>query len=325
MHANAHLLTALIVDADRLYLATALAAMPQHSEYTRLYHYDARSAKPWSYHDVRFWTVALERFREGTDGVWTLCALSERGEMERASRGKAVVERVADAGLYRSGSTGYGYLTKLREIGGGLYACGDGGQVYKRLGPDTWVHMDSGLLQPPDVKDRLLLNVIDGPAEDDLYAGGNLPGSSGREGRLFHWNGASWRRVDIPIVSDVNAICIENERRIWVAGRKGTLLVGDHRSGFESLSTNRSSQLFHDLTIFNGVLYLGSNFGLFRYDKERHRVVRERTELSPELSYISTVAQADGVLWAVGPTDIARFDGQSWNRISQPFSSPVND
>jgi hypothetical protein len=323
MHTDTHLLTALIVQADRLYFATALAAMPPHAEYSRLYHYDAQSTRPWSYHDVRFWMVALEKFRDGADDAWTLCALSERGEMERVSRGKATVERIADAGLYRSGSAGYGYLTKLREIGGYLHVCGDGGQVYKRLGSDKWAHMDDGLLQPPDVKDRLLLSTIDGPAEDDLYVGGNRPSSSGRVGCLFHWNGARWRAIDLPVVGGINAIYIESEERVWLAGRKGTLLVGNHRSGFESLFAHQSPQLFHDLTMFNGVLYLGSNFGLFRYDEVRRRVVRERTNLSSELSYISTVAQADGVLWAVGPADIARFDRKSWTRLQHPYSLPV--
>jgi hypothetical protein len=324
MNTEVTFLRALIVQGDRIYIASAMDTSPPDAEHTRLYHYDAKRAHPWSFHDVGHWITALEKLREGSDDVWTLCALSRQGELELASQGKAIMETVADAGLARPEAPGYGYVKGIKNIEGRLHVCGGAGQVYKRLGVDRWVHMDDGLLQAPDVEDRLLLAEIDGLTESDIYVAGNFPGSTGREGRLFHWNGTCWRRIDLPVVGGLNAICIESAQRVWVAGQKGSLLVGNHLDGFENLSPNLSSQLYHDLAVYDGCLYLGSNFGLFRYDEERRRVVRVRTGLSTELSYIATVDHADGVLWAVGPKDIAYFDGKVWTRLQNPHNPPVD-
>lgn len=310
--------SALIVRGDCIYIAGSPVALPPHSLFTRLTLHDLQRARPWTKHDVSFWTVALARYQERPDATPKLCALSEEGEVELAGGGKLSTERIPDAGLYGPTSKGYGYVSGIRQVGEHLYVCGGAGQVYKRLGPDQWEHMDDGLLQAPDVEDRLLLRAIGGPAEDDMYVAGDLPGRSGREGRLFHWDGARWRPVELPPVGGINAIHVESAQRVWLAGLKGALLVGDHRAGFMNLSGPRSPQLFHDLTLYNGTVYLGSNHGLFRYDAQRRRVVRERTGLTRELEYVHTVGHADGVLWAVGPKDIARFDGQAWARVDHP-------
>lgn len=37
-----------------------------------------------------------------------------------------------------------------------------------------------------------------------------------------------------------------------------------------------------------------------------------------ELSTLHTVEHADGVLWCVGPKEIARFDGKTWTRLHHP-------
>ncbi len=325
MNDEVKLTGALIVRADRIYLASALAGIEPWSQHTRLYHFDAQTRQPWSFHDVGFWTTALEKFRLDPDGPWTLCALSERGEIELASCGKAVMETIADAGLYRPGSAGYGYLSNLREIDGHLHACGVAGQVYKRLGPDRWVHMDDGLLQPVEVEDCLLLNAIDGNAEDDLYVAGSLPGASGYEGCLFHWDGARWRRLDLPRVGGLNVIFIENQRLIWVAGQKGALLVGNHRDGFNQRLRGGIPHLFLDLTIYRQAIYLGSNRGLFRYNEERGRIDQVDTGLAPEPPYVSTVQDVDGVLWAIGPDTVARYDGETWTSLWPSRNSSIVD
>jgi hypothetical protein len=314
---------ACLVRGDRAYFATSLEELGPEAQHTRLYHYDAKTSPPWSYHDAKFRAVAVEKWRPEGDDVWTLCALSERGEVELASRGKATIEAIADAGLARPGAKGYGYLADLRDVGGRLHACGGAGQVYRRAAPGQWDHMDAGLLQPVDVADRLLLQAIDGPAEDDLYTAGSFPGDSGMEGCAFHWDGARWRRLELPISGGINAIHVESDQRVWMAGLKGTLLRGSHKLGFQRILESTSPQLFHDVTVFQGATYLGSNFGLFQWDDARGRAVRVRTGLATELSYVSFVDHRDGVLWAVGPKDVATFDGAAWTRIQLPHNRPV--
>jgi hypothetical protein len=127
----------------------------------------------------------------------------------------------------------------------------------------------------------------------------------------------------LPRVSGLNAIYVETEERIWVVGLKGALLVGNYRAGFTNLMQTRSPHLLHDLILYNATLYLGSNYGLFRYDEARSRMIRVNTGLVPELRYVHTVGQADGVLWAVGPKDIAYFDGKTWTRLQHPDNPSI--
>jgi len=326
MSAEVEFTAALVIAGDYVYIAAALAGLPAYSPHTRLFLYDGQSQQPWTKHDVSFWTIGLEKIPDESDdeGGWILCALSEEGDVELMSAtADPALERIPDAGLRGPTSKGYGYLLSLRRIGGHLHACGSAGQVYKRLGPGRWVHMDAGLLQAPNVKARLLLQDINGAAEDDIYVVGDIPGPGGPEGRLFHWNGSAWRPVDIPSVGALNALHVEDRDRVWVCGARGTILRGNHRDGFDDLTTPGSRQLFHAMTVHDGVLYLGSNFGLFQYDPQRGRVARVRTGLEVEPSYVSTLGQADGVLWGVGPKDIVYFDRRTWTRVQHPDNPKI--
>ena len=324
MSATVVLTSALIVAGDFVYVAASLEELPLYSPHTRLFLYDGRSPQPWSAHDVQFRVVALEKMPGDDGGGSVLCALSEEGDLEiMSATADPVVERIPDVGLRGPIAKGYGYAAGLRWIGHHLHACGAAGQVYRRLAPGKWVHMDAGLLQAPKVKDRLLLSALDGPAEDDIYLAGDAAGPTGREGRLFHWDGSAWRPIDLPTVGALNAILVEDRDRIWVCGTKGALLRGNHRDGFVDLSTPSSPQLFHGMILHGGALYLGSNFGLFQYDIARARVVRSRTGLSVEPTYVSSLGQADGVLWGVGPKDIVFFDGKGWTRVQHPDNPSI--
>ncbi|WP_437313167.1 hypothetical protein [Sorangium sp. So ce385] len=311
---------ALALSASSVYLSATFAAPGDYTPHTRLFLYDEGGAPPWTAHDVGFFTVGLEKQAAPGEDL-ALCALSLDGEVELRSARGAVIEPIPEAGLRRPTSKGYGFLTALRRVGDRLFACGSAGQVYRRLGPGRWAHADAGLLQaPPGVDFQDLVRPVDlqGPAEDDLYLAAQQLGPRGLEGSLFHLGGPRWRRLAVPPVGGLNAVHVESAQRIWVCGHEGALLVGNHRDGFRSVSRERSPHLFHAVAMYQETLYLGSNFGLFRYDLERRRALRVRTGLEQELRYIHTIEQAGGVLWCVGPTDIARFDGERWTRVHPP-------
>jgi hypothetical protein len=322
MKSGVEFISALVVAGDRLYIAGSPDAFEPFSPFTRLFAYYGDRKQPWTKHDVEWWTVALEMSRR-VDGGRIHCALSQEGQVELISQGTVVVEKIADAGVWSPGNKGYGYLSGLRHIGDRLYACGGGGQVYKRLGPDNWVHMDAGLLQDRKALadgtiGRMLLRTIDGPAEDDIYVAGSMPGEAGYQGVLFHWQNTAWRQIDIPPLKQLNAIHIESADRLWLYGIDGALLVGNHREGFEDWSDTTQGQLFHDLTMYDDTLYLASNKGLCAYDGKRRRIVRVKTGLTPEPTYLATIDHADGILWCVGRKDIVRYDGKAWTRIYHP-------
>jgi hypothetical protein len=216
-------------------------------------------------------------------------------------------------------------MSGLKQIGDHLYACGGAGQVYKRIQPFHWVHMDKGLLQDPGVSERLLLSAIDGPHENAIYTAGSLS-AMGHPPKVFFWNGLVWRELPMPAVAErINAIYVESETRIWLCGANGTLLLGNERVGFKSLSTVDDNQLFYSLCKYRDRIVLGSNMGLFFYDPSNHAqgIKEVVTGLEPELQDANVVDAVDDVLWSIGNKDIARYDGTKWERIHHPDNPPI--
>lgn len=306
---------------DRLWLTAALDALPERSYATRMFEYDRLRPSPWRHRDLPWRDVALARYVERPGSGPAVCAVSDEGQVHMITAEGTVQEDIPGAGLVKPGAKRHGHVLSVRQTGDHLYASGAGGQVYRRSAPGRWDHMDDGLLQPGDGTDRLLLYAVGGPAEDDLYAAGDIPGH-GSPGRLYHWNGSSWRQLQIPPVRGLNAIFTSAGGRVWLAGLRGALLAGDHRAGFRPVLSGPSPHLFHDVLVREGVVYLASNHGLFRHDPDRRAAVRVRTGLDPELSYVSRIQAFGDVLWCVGPKDVARFDGSRWARIHHP-DNPV--
>ena len=70
-------------------------------------------------------------------------------------------------------ATGHGKMAKIKQIGARLYACGFGGQIYRRDAPGTWIPIDDGVRGPPTFANTLSLEDIDGPNEKEIYVVGN--------------------------------------------------------------------------------------------------------------------------------------------------------
>jgi len=324
MSAQVTFTTGFAVTRDYFVAAGAMDEMPPFAPCTRVFSFDQSSSPSWTKHDEE-WRVARiwSYFDESDNGY--ICLLSVEGDIKFLSEDTPITEKIPGAGVFSEDAGGWGYMNCLRQIGDHLYACGDGGQVYKRLGPDSWQHMDAALIQTPPVNDRLQLNSINGLTENDIYLSGDFPGPAGLEGKLFHFDGSDWRPLPIPEVGYLNSIHIESPERIWVCGHNGALLLGNARDGFKDLSSVEDNQLFYSLTLFNGKVYLASNLGLFAYDPAdlAARIRKVITGLMPELQDAHVVDACDGVLWSIGEKDIARFDGKQWVRVDHPDNPPI--
>ena len=237
-----------------------------------------------------------------------------------------MLEKIPGAGVHSDDATGLGYVSDLQQIGEHLYAAGFRGQVYKRMAPDHWVHVDAGILQAPNLRPgQYSIQVINGPHENAIYVAG-CTHDPGYPVRASFWNGQSWRDLELPEVTErITNLYIESESRVWMCGANGTLLLGNADDGFRSLSSVDDNQLFLSICRYDDCIYLGSNLGLFVYDPAQHALgIREVvTGLVPELQDANIVDSVDQVLWSIGPKDIARFDGQRWERIHHPDNPPI--
>lgn len=320
--------TAYAVNPDAIYVACAADELEPDERFTMLYRWSVPlqrktgAASPWFYKAVDWLITSVSIYIDEINDEWQLCALSEEGDVLYTGGGKGyVIEKIPGAGVASPDATALGYLSDLQQIGDHLYAAGFSGQVYRRDGPNQWVHMDQGILQAPGLRrGHYSIQVINGPHEEAIYVAG-CSHEDGYPVRASYWNGKVWRDLKLPAAAErITNLYVESETRIWMCGANGTLLLGNAADGFQSLSTVDDNQLFLSVCKFEEKIYLGSNLGLFVYKPYAHDegIQKVLTHMQPELQDANIVDAVDQVLWSIGPKDIARFDGQRWERIHHP-------
>ena len=308
-------------------LSGAMDAFAPDEPYSRLFMFNERAPKLWTFNEHQFVVPALCLWRDPRPpGARSFAALSENGVLVLLGA-ETCYENISDGGLGRPGAAGYGYLSGLRQVGGHLYACGYAGQVYKRHDTDDWRHMDYGLLQSVGISDGgYAAQVIDGPDENSIY----LVGSENRRGyppRADHWDGHEWTRLSLPPEAGrLTNILVESPARIWLVGSKGTLLLGNAVDGFRSFGPLGEKKLLLSVALHDGVGYLATNVGLFKFDpaKPGGGFVKVRTGLVPELQDANVVQSVEGVLWSLGSKDLVRLDGNAWQRFHHPDNPPIH-
>jgi hypothetical protein len=168
----------------------------------------------------------------------------------------------------------------------------------------------------PDAMGKFYFGV-DGPSEDEIYV-------CGAHGTILVWDGSSFETLPPMTEATYVDIFVESADRIWISGRKGTLVRGNRRDGFNPVAVTARQQLFSKMTWYDGKLYLASGAnprGLFAY--HRARIDQVWSGLTPDILDAHTVDSMDGVLWVVGSKDILRFDGKRWERIDHPDNPPI--
>ncbi len=208
------------------------------AEFSRIFFYDAQSSgDPWRHIDLpNFTTVSICSSIKAIGDRRKYVILLKNGEISVYWPDGASTENIAEAGVDKELPI-YGYLNYLKEINGVLYACGGGGQIYKR-GKNGWHDIAENLRkQSPTPKANLALNTlkigddisdIDGYSEDDLYA-------AGRDG-IYHFDGRLWSKVDISTDEILMIIFCAPDGVIWACGFNGAILRGDFKNGFKDIS-----------------------------------------------------------------------------------------
>lgn len=220
------------------------------------------------------------------------------------SGGDFFEERITEAG---TGRNKYGYLSQIRSIDGQPFVCGDQGQVYKRTGKG-WVHVDEGLLQKERIqKWQLSLNGIDGTASDDIYVVGD-------NGKIFYFNGKKWSDVSFGTNIHLERVKCVNKQEVYICGDHGTLLRGN-REGWEMIGDPEMEGNIWDLEPFNDDIYLAVEDALMIY--HNGEVAKVETGLDRRIDAYRLSAR-NGVLWSIGESHLACFDGKRWAYVPHP-------
>lgn len=315
--------TAVSINEQCFMAAAAMDAFEPFYPYTRLVTYDEDEERShlWSYEPADQCVRSLCIFCDPADGFRYFASVSEEGEFMILME-DLVQENIPGAGVNRADSQGWGYVSDIQQIGQHVYACGFSGQVYKRWQANDWRHMDDGLLQAPGtpMDDAIALSVIGGPHEDAIYAAG-YQYTAGFPPKLFFFNGQQWRAIPLPEAAGrITNMHVASADCIWLCGDDGTLLMGNADEGFKSLAPQSEHQVFTSVTEFEARIYLVSDLGLFVYDLAQPDagICKVKTTLDPDLQDANVVEARGQVLWSIGPKDIARFNGKTWERMQHP-------
>jgi hypothetical protein len=288
-----------IDDIGNAYIASFLTH-PDYQDvpHTRMWSY---TAGKWLYRDLDIVVQSVLRF----DGKAPIgYALGRDGTVSIATPKGERQEKIADAG---TGKGKYGYVNRIRKIGGAFYVCGHAGQVYYRTDAG-WRHIDQGLLKPSlKVKDVIALYDIGGTGATDIYA-------TGLDGILCHYDGKSWTHLDSPTNAHLERIECVSPSEVYLAGgteEEGVLYAGNKDDGWVEHRVETQGG-FWGLTVFHGTPYVCSQEQLFAF--QAGTLVPVKPDLDSPPRYHRLVANAD-VMWSIGTNDLAVFDGKSWQRI----------
>ncbi|MBM7115553.1 hypothetical protein [Archangium primigenium] len=150
-----------------------------------------------------------------------------------------------------------------------------------------------------------------GFGDDDVWAVGN--------GLALHWEGSSWRQVELPGYQRLQAVWGANSRDVWAVGAEGVVSRWDGTRWRRLDFTSREDLTGVSGTSAEDVWLVGPNLAL-HWDGQTLRETPGWTPVEPE-------SHADGTpftthVWALGPQDALaaggdvcqRWNGQTWSR-----------
>lgn len=230
--------------------------------------------------------------------------ITAQGEVRIAIVGSETYEKIPNSGSY----DGRGAMSQIKEIDNIMYACGFGGQVYKRIEEENWVSIDNdGKIAYNDTSNEINLCGISGIDKNNIFV-------VGFNGKILKFNDETWTEIISNSTEHLERIVCVTKDEMYVCGKNGTLLKGN-QNGFINVSNPEISADFWGIEYFNGKVYLASLTGLFIY--EENEIKKLKTGLEPEITGYRLDSR-DGILLSGGGYDFAFFDGVKWERLIHP-------
>ncbi|GKT22975.1 hypothetical protein [Acidovorax sp. SUPP3334] len=297
-----------------------------------------KPAAPWTTQLIENWdmcSACIWHF----DNMDFRCILSEEGQVNIYGPGGKPDRtfQIPDAGVFRPGAAGYGYVNRIRAIGQGLYVCGANRQVYRYQPGERnplsgqFVDVAGAMRQPPlgkapsqqgpefsawADKDIVMFNDIAGTSEQDIYAVGD---------QTAHFDGQVWRPIALPVINEtMHVVKVFDAQRVLIGGSNGYLFMGNAREGFRNISHLDDNATITGLEWFDDRLFVATDKGIFTYEPQSQRLQRFATGLEPELQDAHLLEAKDGVLWSFGYKDLAYWDSADGNRLWVRVHHPDN-
>ncbi len=206
-------------------------------------------------------------------------------------------------------------ITNVKTINKKAYAISIHRQVYRRDDIDTWPNISKQIsddvLSNGEVVEKGGFNDIDGFAENDLYA-------VGYDGDCWHFNGNSWRKIQLPVNIWLKTVCCAEDGFVYIGGMFETILKGKG-DDWEIISSKDSENLILKIVSFQGEVYLSTLYGLFRLNGDNPEEIDFDGLPVSEFGYLDTNINNTKLVTG-GPLAAYFFDGKSWNQLINIFS-----
>ncbi|MBB4481144.1 hypothetical protein [Rhizobium etli] len=299
---------------------------------TRIFYLNLDSQTRFTYQDWAGETVVSACLRRPLGVVLRAgCFLSEEGRVEILNSTEHLSEDVDPR------KNAYGSLRSIQEAGEILFACGLGGQLYRRS-TNGWEAVDGGLRDkserrmrkelgigefagedPRGAEDRIALGKespdftrVDGSSERDVYV-------CGLRGLIGYFDGSHLALLSSPTGEHLVDIHCVSHDRVLIVGYYQTLLIGNARSGFAVAYESNAAITFYSVREFRGEIYVGTTAGLRKFNGSKFEVV---SDASAGLDDKTVIQQIDSVtdecLWLIGDRHVFRYDGVKAEKIELP-------
>ena len=200
-----------------------------------------------------------------------------------------------------------GFMREIRRIGGSLFACGMGRQVYHRDASGVWSPAHQGVLLPPAAKEPAGFNSMHGMSEDDFWAVGFL-------GEIWRYRSGQWRPDSSRTNLTLNKVLVVSDPLAFIVGKAGILLRYDG-AGWAVLPQAGLDLELSDLAWFQERLFVATGADVLTLDANA-----VLTPVPGAPHGITHLSVADDTMWAISPKQVSwTRDAVSWNDVTPPI------
>jgi hypothetical protein len=200
-----------------------------------------------------------------------------------------------------------GVLRNIRNIGGEAYVMGAGRQVYRRQSFGVWTRFDQGMVTPLGNADLVAIESMAGFNKDEIYA-------VGWGGEIWLCERRLWAQQQSPTNVRLTSVVCAPDGFVYVSGQLGILIRG-RRDAWEVIAHNSTEDTIQDMVWFDGKIWATTSKDLFVLDGDDFVPATVRPKGASRYQYLDA---NDGVLWSFGETQLAFYDGSSWQEVAGP-------
>lgn len=214
----------------------------------------------------------------------------------------------------------YTRLSKnITFIDGEAYIVGHLRKVFKRTGIFEWIDLTDSNKHPNVFEELAALkakqgnyggcnagfSAIDGFRKNDIYA-------AGRGGDAWHYDGNTWRRLDLPGNFDIKTVTCGGDGNVYFAGYTGGVIKGtiDHWTNIDE----RGGKVINESAWFQGKLYLSDEQYLYTLEGDELKPYRYPKGGPQQYSFRGVAASKDALV-AYGSYQALVFDGERWEEV----------